>query len=82
MAQATATRLIPRVVLLSLPRILAALTYKAGSAGADTIAVDVWNQAGVEATRQFSVSITGLDDGSGSGERRRWFFLRQHDDPP
>jgi hypothetical protein len=36
---------------------LAGLSYKAGGAGSDIVTVDVWNQAGVEATKSFAVTI-------------------------
>lgn len=38
---------------------LAGLTYTAGSAGADSITVDAWNQAGVEATKTIGVTVVG-----------------------
>src|SRR5262249_31934116 len=37
---------------------LAGVSYKAGAIGSDVVTVDVWNQAGVEATKSFGVSIT------------------------
>lgn len=44
---------------------LSTLTYKApGTAGTDTLTVDVWNQAGVEVTKTIQVTITG---GSSTG---------------
>lgn len=36
---------------------LRGLTYKAGTSGSDTVTVDVWNQAGVERTASFGVTI-------------------------
>ncbi len=45
---------------------LAGLSYKAGTSGSDTITVDVWNQAGVEVTKQIAVSMGG-SGGDGSG---------------
>jgi hypothetical protein len=50
---------------------LATLSYTAGSkAGSDTITVDVWNQAGVQAKETIPVTVTGgaaSDPSSGSG---------------
>jgi hypothetical protein len=38
---------------------LAGLSYKAGAPGTDSVAVDVWNQAGVEDSNSFAVTIKG-----------------------
>ncbi|HUB14398.1 MAG TPA: family 16 glycosylhydrolase [Acetobacteraceae bacterium] len=39
---------------------LASLSYRApGTGGTDTITIDVWNQAGVEATEQIAVTVSG-----------------------
>jgi hypothetical protein len=46
------------VTLSQLNADLASLSYKAGAAGSDIVTVDVWNQAGVEATKSFGVTIT------------------------
>ena len=50
---------------------LATLSYTAGgNAGSDTITVDVWNQAGVQAKETIPVTVTGgaaSDPSSGSG---------------
>ena len=36
---------------------LAGLAYKAGASGSDIVTVDVWNQAGVEGTASFGVTV-------------------------
>lgn len=45
------------VTLNQLNADLAGLAYKAGASGSDIITVDVWNQAGVEGTASFGVTV-------------------------